>query len=348
MQRYRRLEKLEALRGAAAFYVFAHHLVHLSPELASLKRFFVFGQLAVLVFFVLSGFVIYYATVARNPDMPFRTYFIRRFRRIYFPFVVVLLISWLLQSWAVGDWWDPTWKDLAGNLLQLQDKNAAGSWFEPYMANSPLWSLSYEWWFYMMFFAIYKGMRAYAPQQKYVVGAMAVIGFGTFWLWPNQISLFVGYFILWWSGLEMAREFLEKGTVTFKGQLPTLLLVALGTMLWAIPAYLHYRNGGAVNISVHPFVEFRHFASVFVVLLLGIAWYRVGFKGFDLIFGIFTRLAPISYALYIVHLPIIRFATRTRPTGSLWLDLLWIIPVTFGISWLIERKLQIYVNKWLK
>src|SRR4051812_22290857 len=78
-----RLVKIEALRGLAAFYVFVHHYGHgwIARRHPVLRPLFSFGQVAVMLFFFLSGFVIHHATTATKRELTFGDYFIRRFRR---------------------------------------------------------------------------------------------------------------------------------------------------------------------------------------------------------------------------------------------------------------------------
>ena len=348
VQKHRRLQKLEAVRGLAAFYVFLHHFVHLNEDLIFLRKYFIFGQLAVLTFFVLSGFVIYYASIGRKPALRFRDFFVHRFRRIYPPFLLALALGWVVRSIAIGEVADPNWDQLLGNLFMLQDKNIVGSWFSPYLGNSPLWSLSYEWWFYMMFFGLHLLTRKRPQQQKFIALGLSILGFISFQIAPNPISLFLGYFILWWSGLELAREYLEDNTLTWRRQAISIASVGLAGICWGIPAFIAYRSGLAINIGVHPFIEFRHFSSIFLVLFAGITWYKLKFIGFQQTLSIFSRLAPISYALYIVHLPIIAFAVHFQFTGSAWLDFLWVTPLVLGLSWVIEQPFQKWINTWLR
>jgi peptidoglycan/LPS O-acetylase OafA/YrhL len=81
------LEKLDVIRGFAAVYVVLYHFfgqVKLLPNIVE-KVIFSFGQEAVILFFLLSGFVIY-VFVERSSKITFSSYFIKRFIRIYFPY----------------------------------------------------------------------------------------------------------------------------------------------------------------------------------------------------------------------------------------------------------------------
>ena len=64
--------------------------------------------------------------------------------------------------------------------------------------------------------------------------------------------------------------------------------------------------------------------------------------------GPFERLAPISYGLYIVHKPIVQIAAQRAPLGNIWLELVWVIPVVLGLSWVSERWIHRYVLRLLR
>jgi peptidoglycan/LPS O-acetylase OafA/YrhL len=356
-----RLRRLECLRGAAALYVFVHHYVHvvISPHHPQIARLFKFGQFAVLLFFVVSGFVIYYATLgpglAPDSQPKFRGYFIRRFRRIYPPFLLVLAITWVVRCLIDGQLADPRWTELAGNVAMLQDENLH-SWFRPYLTNSSLWSLSYEWAFYMLFFALLLlslrvGEDRHGPQtrrrQLALVGGLAIVGFAIHRIWPNQICLFAMYMPIWWAGAEFAREYLRTGAVSVRAQLLPIGLVALVGALWMLPVYELWRAGGQLNVWKHPVFELRHFVTAVIILVGGLAWNAIGWRGFYRVLGPFERLAPISYGLYIVHKPFMHLAAERSLLGNPWLELLWLIPVVWALSWLIERGIQNTVVRWL-
>ena len=105
--RQARYFELDSLRGLAAMIVVLHHLRFLWQEDAkpssAICRFFLdlvapFGTEAVMLFFVLSGFVLSLPTVNGRPQTYF-TFLIRRIFRIYVPYLAALLV------WVVGAFW---------------------------------------------------------------------------------------------------------------------------------------------------------------------------------------------------------------------------------------------------
>jgi peptidoglycan/LPS O-acetylase OafA/YrhL len=340
-----RLMRLEYLRGAASFYIFLHHYVwHNLPEYRDLLvRFFVFGQLAVLLFFLLSGFVVHYATLGQDPHMSFRSYFVRRFRRIFPIFGVALGVAYAAACILAGRWVDPSLGELSLNLLQLQDRSRAGNWVEPYMNNTPLWSLSYEWWFYMWYFAVHLVCKQQPYRQKYVVLGIATVGFVSDVLWPNPLSHVASYLVLWWFGVELAREYLNHGNVTFKNQWFGVASILVLTALWSLPVTPGWDETHIINWYEHPGLTFRHFLSVALLIVVGWAWYKIGLVGFDRLFGIFRWVAPVSYALYVVHFPLLLIFAHFGGSGAL--AFLYIAPSILLFSWILEQPLQSRINR---
>src|SRR5438477_8597718 len=207
--RRNKLEILEALRGLAALYVVFHHMTlnQTSWWAYPLQE----GQGAVILFFVLSGFVIYYSSQKITAKkISFSDYFIKRFRRIYPLFIASMIVAYIARCFIMHTLLPLDDGNLAGNLINLQDiKRIPNNWFQPYYGNNPLWSLSYEWWFYILFFPIFKYIKE--KLQVIVALGISVFGFITFILYNNKISITLEYFFIWWSGVEIARAWLAEG-----------------------------------------------------------------------------------------------------------------------------------------
>ena len=110
-----------------------------------------FGQPAVILFFLLSGFVIF-ANERHRAIRP-RGYFLRRLRRIYPPVLVAFVLS-VVVVFDNGDLRAQfSWRELLFNLLMLQDvgETKPGVITSSFLGNGPLWTLSYEVAFYLLF-----------------------------------------------------------------------------------------------------------------------------------------------------------------------------------------------------
>ncbi|MDJ0509084.1 MAG: acyltransferase [Crocosphaera sp.] len=338
-------KKLDYIRGFAAVYVLIYHIFSLTnfiPETIQ-NVFFSFGQEAVMLFFLLSGFVIY-ISVHYKPNISFRYYFIRRFRRIYFPLIIALILSAFLAVVNQRFLQQFTWNELIGNLLMLQDFSAKpGVLIRPFLRNYPLWSLSYEWWFYLLFFPLYKSILFQLPNRIYWVCMGSFISYVIYIIYPNAIALYLAYFIIWWCGVEAAEIYVRTKRFTLKTVKPILICLFLMSIISFIPVIFTHE----IKLGYYPFLNFRHFASSFLAILGGLIWYLYNLRYFDNLLGIFYRVAPISYALYIFHYPILTQLKLSRYIPNLWLDYALKLLLILGMSYLVEIKLQPIINRWI-
>ncbi|WP_180754463.1 acyltransferase [Hymenobacter sp. DG01] len=137
---------LEALRGLAALVVVWHHVIvhsrQLDPNYAptGIGAYNAPGHFAVLIFFLLSGFVIGRRYPEPMQRSEVRSYVRKRFERLYPMYVVALFAGVAASGFTVG------WASIGQHLLFLQ-----GWWSPVLVENNPLWSLQYEIIFYLAF-----------------------------------------------------------------------------------------------------------------------------------------------------------------------------------------------------
>jgi len=348
VQKRERLWQLEALRGLAALHVLLNHVFnsYLNVRHAIWNFPFRFGQEGVLIFFLLSGFVICYAHGSPGADAGgFRTYLLKRGRRIYPIFIVSILLAYALQHTATHRSAAVDFHSFLGNFFMLQDNpGKAGVFVEPFADNEPLWSLSYEWWFYMMFYPINKWVPG--TKQKYLVMGLCAIGLTGNLFIPNSVFNFLVLFPIWWAGVELAREFLAKGDVTFRRQRGMLLLLA-GPAGWYGWQVLQRANAGYhLSVIQFPFMGFRYFFMAGAFILLAFAWKHWKFAGYRQTIGQFEWIGSISYAVYLFHYPLICDLRLFAGTTNLifYADLFLRIVIAFVLAWLAERHLQKWIN----
>ena len=149
---------LDVLRFLAALVVFASHMGYERFTNGNMQwiRDFNLGSDAVVVFFVLSGFVIAYTTLTK--DRGPTAYAEARFARLYsvvipalvFTFALDGLGNWLMPHAYEGWWYNG--EDQPGQFLRAltfttqvwTDTTRVGS-------NGPFWSVAYEAWYYAGF-----------------------------------------------------------------------------------------------------------------------------------------------------------------------------------------------------
>lgn len=189
---------LEALRGACAFFVVIYHVVlhfgYIDPGYFPqwMNFFNISGHFCVLIFFVLSGYVIGISNPERLTADKVVPYLKKRFIRIYPIYFVCLSIALLF---AVP--YAP--KVILLNYAMLQGLGGPVVW-----ENNPIWSLNYEIVYYLTFIPLsYFGVRPAAA-----LGGALVFGVTAYLLHPAinaPILSAYGYgFAFWATGWCMA------------------------------------------------------------------------------------------------------------------------------------------------
>ncbi len=156
-----RVDSLTGLRGVAALVVVGTHASALTVGGLHSGLAWVVGQgrLGVSFFFLLSGFVLVWS--AKPNDAP-RSFWRRRFARIYPAYLVALLVG-LVLSHAGGH--DPTPAGpLVASLLLVQAWIPDPTWF--FAVNVVGWSLSVEAFFYLVFPYLVRVLRRHDVQWR--------------------------------------------------------------------------------------------------------------------------------------------------------------------------------------
>jgi peptidoglycan/LPS O-acetylase OafA/YrhL len=332
----KKLTLLESLRGFASVYVaLGHWLFNFSGVPAYLSLPFRFGQEAVIIFFILSGVVIFYS-YEKGSDKTLKTYFIKRGRRIFFPLIFALAVSIIFVSRHFS------LKELAGNLLMLQDFGLAkpGNIVNPFLGNLPLWSLSYEWTFYLIFPFMYPVIKTH-HSRVHIVGLFSVINLIAYILFPNHLFLTFSYFLIWWTGLELGEYFFG---VREKFQHKILLFYyLLITGILSITCVHFYVLTHSTRMGLYPLLLLRHFGFAFLCFACAMYLTPVT-KVIVKVLMPFSAIAPISYGIYILHYPI---CVQTHFDVPIFAEIIIKIALVLGLAYIIEVKLQPLVNKLL-
>jgi len=311
---------LNASRWVAAFFVVLGHvfsisignyydLPHDNPLLRGIHFLSGFGYVGVIVFFVISGFLVAGRVIVNYHEKRFNIidYFVNRYSRIYTVFIPALSVGFIL------DWFGVTFFDgsgiyrhpdqfyinsfgndmathlsvgtFVGNLLQLQTivVSSLGS-------NGPLWSLANEWWYYVLFAFC---MIAYRPGRlltRVIAGVTIVAMLAVL---PLRISL---WFLVWCIGAAIA--VLDRhwtGWPFIAGA--TIGATCLIAVRWITMGqlYIGLVTQFAIDLAV---------ALGFSIALLCAKNLKTGRK----LGSVHRMLASFSYTVYLVHFPAMVFA----------------------------------------
>jgi peptidoglycan/LPS O-acetylase OafA/YrhL len=310
---------LNASRWTAAFFVVLYHVYNLSiakhpPDvpLALLFRtlhfFGGFGHIAVIVFFVISGFLIGGRTILNLHDRGFNLtdYFVHRFSRIYTVFIPALAIGYLID-WCGVQFFDASGvynypdqfytnafgndisthlslNTFVGNLLQLQSITVSvlGS-------NGPLWSLANEWWYYVLFACGIIMYRASRISSRVLAGAVIL---AMIFALPPTVSF---WFAIWALGAGIA--VLDR---YWKGW-PFLYGVTIAVVCLVAVRFITARNASTGIVT-----DF----TLDLIVGLGFSAALLCAKNSRQLgkFRTFHRdFASFSYTVYLVHFPALVF-----------------------------------------
>jgi len=305
---------IDWLRGLAALQVAAAHLrAQVFPGLSTLGdpplwyqglAFATgFAHQAVLVFFVLSGWLVGGVFLDRShaaaPARALRDYAIDRATRLWTvllpAFVLMLVMAWAgalpradvatAEMVAVENPWSVT--TLLGNLAGLQTLAVP-----PFGENFPLWSLANETWYYVLFPLLVVAVRAGAAWLRLGCAALALA------VAALLGAAITGYFLVWLLGVAASRlrfDFSAAQRWLWRG---VLLVVAVLLRLGG-------QDGDFTVATLGP--------DLLLAVLLAVCLCSVG-RGRPAAAlarsGAF--LAGFSFTLYVVHIPLQRMLWSYR------------------------------------
>lgn len=340
---------LDLVRFFAAFLVLLHHARYLyDPG----NFIFAFGHEAVIIFFVLSGYVIAYVTETKERTL--KSYTLSRLARIYSVALPAILLTGVFdylgfmsnpEAYPIGaQAWDHIPIRVVGSLAFLNQ-----IWFvsmQPF-SNVPYWSLGYEIWYYAGFALVtYLGGR----RGWLLFLALALI------LGPKIILLMP----LWWGGVLVYRSKALRGISPRLGWILLVLSFAgvAGYLHWDLAAWARETVQAAVGPEwTRELVSSKRFLSDYY-LGLCVAAHFVALRAIcehhqdvpGLVAKPIRALAGSTFTLYLLHRPLILFYFAVFQLESvspgLYVVLLGLIVATaYGISLVTEQQKH-HVKRW--
>ena len=296
------------------------------------------GQQCVLVFFLLSGFVIYHSFL--HSDKSVKHFFIIRALRIYIPFIFSLIISLLVLYYAVQlnssiavngareynsrlltAYNETGVISILKTVFFIEGKEYAGF-------NLVYWSLLHEAIFYIAFpIYFYAGKRYRA--------VLMIIHLAAYMLTKNNIFYFQLIFLcgmFLYDYYSVSRELLLRNSRLY---MPLILLLYCGTNL----------------LTKLPWPHFADIAAL-ITAVLAFDYLLTGKKSFN---RFFRGLADMSFSLYLNHfwILLICYCISYRYFGSLivyqrypyYISILITLPVCWLLYLLVEKKSLVLISK---
>ncbi|CAN5263927.1 acyltransferase [soil metagenome] len=350
-----RYRNLDGLRGIAALVVLLHHGLLPIPDVAnpiydhpdaggwgwylySPLHVLTAGTEAVLVFFILSGFVLT-LPVLRAVKFDWRSYYPARIIRLYLPVIAAIIFAvalvLILPRMLAGDP-SPWMRDHSGTL----------AWTTPFVdafllagtsnLDGPLWSLRWEVLFSLLLpIYVWVGIR-FAKRWLLltVVISVLVALVSILDLSALQYLLVFAVGVLFATGLDGVTRSVARINASPRHALWWLLLTVFGvvalTANWTLGPHLAGRSHGIGQL----FVVLGAAAFVYIAFGSALAIRMLSTR-------VVQWLGAISFSLYLTHEPIVVAVAQLLPTPADHYTIFIATPIALLVGWgfarLVER-----------
>ncbi|SDD97161.1 Peptidoglycan/LPS O-acetylase OafA/YrhL, contains acyltransferase and SGNH-hydrolase domains [Dyadobacter soli] len=343
---------LDILRGFASLAILIWHYQHFyfdnaerrpdfdkasQPGYLILQPLYDYGELAVYLFFILSGFVFFclYAEGIARRSVSVKAFIRNRFSRLYPLHLVTLLLTCGLQSGhyqLFGAYFVYPYNDLKHFLLQLGLMSYWG-FQDGHSFNGPIWSVSVEVFLYATFFVF---CRFLLGKPKFLIlmslGGLAIGG----------IHVGAGILCFYVGGL-LHRLFVHQcsssGSGFSNGWLP-----AFAVLITSLVFYLStFARSGHLKIHIAC-------VSILPATVYFLVWLQVRFPGRGKSWAV---LGDMTYASYLLHFPLqIVFHTLFILHGFFNPDapatLIAFILFTYALAYLTYRTFELPAKIFLR
>lgn len=321
---------LDGLRSLAALIVVVGHLraiffadyasaTHRSIGMVTLYALTGLGHQAVMIFFVLSGFLISSSVLTAVENWSWRVYLIKRCSRLGVVLIPALVVTALLDLMGahlrdslytnpipyLGDGIAVARHGVVvffGNLGFLQTIMVP-----TFGSNGALWSLSNEFWYYVLFPALLLSIRLGPRARRPICVGLTLI---LFVFLPLGMSI---YFLVWLLGAGIHALPIYRGPIRGRKLLATtasaaLILALAGSRIFKLELWGDLGIGLSCAGLIYTMISLSDASTP--------AWYRRCSK----------MAAGFSYTLYAVHLPFLIFIAAAWPGRLSWQ------PTTFSVA----------------
>lgn len=319
---------LSGLRGFAALLVFVSHSERrdILPKFSGLTM----GYMGVMLFFTLSAFLMTYLYLERLPDRQQQTNFwVARFARIYPLHITLLLTGFLACVAGVSEETCPYAID-AETLV----KNAAfvGMF-------NVFWTISVEFQFYLLFVIGWFLGHKFDNAKGFAAAMSAVALFGVFanvHPYPSGSVFKVIQFFA--AGIVAGLALQQWDLRRFGKHADGMLGVSLVLFVLSFPAFFEAIAG----------FSHRGFWSPWI---LGLCFSLVFFGAFaqgPVSRALGSRVGDLSFAIYLLHIPIMRLVMKTIDDMSFWVKFPVALGATLILSQIVFTYFEAPLRRWVR
>jgi peptidoglycan/LPS O-acetylase OafA/YrhL len=300
---------------------------------------------AVVLFFLISGFCIHYPNTCGNFKPNWKTYFIRRFWRIYPAYFAALLLTVGISYLCMTLWEDKNWDiNKIFRVATLTQNYPPGN--GQFLSNPSLWTIPLE----IEFYLLYPIAFLFISSQKNSLLLSIVLGFSfisTFlhyrgYIWLSYTALFL--WPSWLLGAWISQLFRNQKLAQIKlGYLLPLTALTLGVALMS--RYYDWESSSQYAI-------WTAFYSLFFIFCLSFPKLLNRIIGFHLI-KVVSWIGKISFSLYLIHFPLFKLfgylhheIFKEKPANFL-ISLFYLLPVIL-IAWLFFKWVEDPIHQWSK
>ena len=305
-----RFKFLDCLRFVAAISVVVYHMsFSMFPDNTSLLYFTKYGLWGVVLFFMISGFVVTKSAIGKSPWRFLKGRAVRLYPAYWLSLLYVSLIIWLIgEPVAIVDFFV--------NLTMFQEFVGVDH------LNGVYWTLSFELMFYFYIFICVTYLRL--DVRIFLITWAICLGFATFFKSLIAMKLLLGYYSFFFMfGVALFQLYAKQSIINFLLCFCCLLLMSY-SVYYYINDYSAYLNMNFSGFGVLCYF----FASLVFAVLLSFCSTKIA-----------EFLGELSYPLYLVHSPSIWFL-KTYVVGVGGFITLLLIFVVSGILLYLEKKFR--------
>jgi len=294
------------------------------------------GHDAVIVFFVLSGFVISYVSSEKESEIT--TFIISRISRLYSVIIPAIILTLILDG--IGKQLDLSlYEDISysqyfftifSNFFLINELQFNSVQL---FSNEPFWSLGYEYWYYIIFAAYYffQGTKRWFL----LTILFATVGIKVLIMMP-----------IWWAGVYVFYLSKNYRLPKFSGW-----ILFIGSIIGYVLLKYYHITGILYEYTQHHLDEYLYnhlkwsrgfLGDYFIALFVSMNFLGVSIlaRGKSISFALGTRLiryfASHTFALYLFHAPMLKFYFSL--THNNYLTILMTLVTVLSIGKIVEQQ----------